>query len=493
MNAALLVIAAFVVGALVLAVLARRGRSMSLEQWALGGRGLGTIMVFLLMAGEAFSTFTFLGASGWAYSKGTPAFYILAYGCVGYIMAFWMLPAVWRYASAHKLVSFADFFGHKYQSRALGVVVSVVALAGMVALLTIQLRGLGIIVSEASYGSIAPSVSIWIGVTVMVGYLLFSGIHGSASLAVVKDILVLTLAVFLGLYLPWHYYGGIAPMFQAIHEARPDYFRFPKEGLNLSWYNSTVLLTALGYYLYPFNLTSVFTAKSGQAVRRNTLLMPLYNIVIALLFLVGFAAILKVPGLKGADVDLALFGLAKLTFDPWFVGVIGGAGVLTALVPGSMILLTASMIIGKNIYKEGFAPQATDRQIAGAARIALPVFALVAVYFVLRGGTTIVSVAIFASSLLTQLLPSLVFSLLPRSFGSKQAAIASIVAGGVVVGLSTLGGVSLAQLFPDASTTVKSINIGLVALAVNVTVYTLVALAGPRAWTRQELVPAAAS
>lgn len=485
MNAALAVIALFVVGALALALLARRGRKMSLEQWALGGRGLGSIMVFLLMAGEAFSTFTFLGASGWSYSKGAPAFYILAYGGLANLMAFWMLPAIWRYATAHKLVSFSDFFASKYQSRGLGVLVSVVALMGMVALLTIQLRGLGIIVSEASYGSIAPQVAIWIGVAVMVTYILVSGIHGSASIAVVKDILILAIAIFLGIYLPWHYYGGVAPMFQAIHTESPNFFSFPKDGLNLTWYNSTILLTALGYYLYPFNLTSVYTANSATAVRRNTMLMPLYQIVIAFLFLVGFAAILKVPGLKGSEVDLALFGLAKATFDPWFVGLIGGTGVLTALVPGAMLLLTASTVIGKNVYKEGFAPHATDRQVAKVARIALPLFALVAVYFVLRGGATIVSIAIFASSLLTQLLPSLLFSLLPRPFGNKQAAMAGILAGGAVLGCTTLAGVGLAQLLPNAPVVIKSLNIGLVALAINALVFVAVTLSSRRISPRQ--------
>jgi SSS family solute:Na+ symporter len=480
MNAALLIIALFVVGALALAVLARRGRKMSLEQWALGGRGLGALMVFLLMAGESFSTFTFLGASGWSYSKGAPAFYILAYGGLAYLLAFWMLPAIWRYATAHKLVSFSDFFASKYDSRALGVLVSIVALMGMVALLTIQLRGLGIIVSEASYGTIAPQVSIWIGTVVMVAYILFSGIHGSASIAIVKDILILALAIFLGIYLPWHYYGGVAPMFTAIHASNPSFFEFPKEGLTLTWYNSTILLTALGYYLYPFNLTSVYAAKSASAVRRNTILMPLYQIVIAFLFLVGFAAILKVPGLKGAEIDLALFGLAKATFDPWFVGIIGGTGVLTALVPGSMILLTASTVIGKNIYKEGFSPRATDQQVSRVARAVLPLFALVAVYFVLRGGTTIVSIAIFASSLLTQLLPSLLFSLPKRSFGNKQAAFAGILAGGAVLGYVMIANTSIGQMFPDAPAGFKSMNIGLVALATNTLVFTLVTLLGRR-------------
>jgi len=36
---------------------------MDLEQWSVGGRGFGTIFIFLLMAGEIYSTFTFLGGA----------------------------------------------------------------------------------------------------------------------------------------------------------------------------------------------------------------------------------------------------------------------------------------------------------------------------------------------------------------------------------------------------------------------------------------------
>jgi solute:Na+ symporter, SSS family len=82
MNASILIIAAFAVFALAIGVMARRGRKLTLEQWAVGGRGFGSLLTFLLMAGEAFSTFSFLGASGWTYSKGVPAFYILSYGCL---------------------------------------------------------------------------------------------------------------------------------------------------------------------------------------------------------------------------------------------------------------------------------------------------------------------------------------------------------------------------------------------------------------------------
>lgn len=43
---------------------ARSHHKMDLEQWTVGGRGFGVVLVWLLMAGEQYTTFTFLGASG---------------------------------------------------------------------------------------------------------------------------------------------------------------------------------------------------------------------------------------------------------------------------------------------------------------------------------------------------------------------------------------------------------------------------------------------
>ena len=54
-------------------------RKMDLEQWTVAGRGFGVLLMWLLMAGEVYTTFSFLGASGWAYSRGAPVLYILAY------------------------------------------------------------------------------------------------------------------------------------------------------------------------------------------------------------------------------------------------------------------------------------------------------------------------------------------------------------------------------------------------------------------------------
>lgn len=132
MNAALLIIFAFAALALGLGLRAAHGKDMNLEQWTVAGRGFGAIFVFLLMAGEIYTTFTFLGGSGWAYGKGGPTYYILCYGSLAYILSYWLLPAIWRYAQAHHLISQPHYFRHLYDSPVLG---GLVALVGVVALI----------------------------------------------------------------------------------------------------------------------------------------------------------------------------------------------------------------------------------------------------------------------------------------------------------------------------------------------------------------------
>src|SRR5919206_4759468 len=215
MNAALVIIFAVMLLALLLGLRASRGRDMNLEQWSVGGRGFGTIFVFLLLAGEIYTTFTFLGGSGWAYSKGGPAFYILCYGALAYVLSYWLLPVIWRYGNQNGLVSQSDFFSAKYRSPYLGVLVSLVGVVAMVPYLVLQLTGLGIIVSEASYGSISSTAAILIGTVALTAYVMVSGIHGSAWTAVLKDVMILVVAIFLGISLPLHYYGGIGDMFSA--------------------------------------------------------------------------------------------------------------------------------------------------------------------------------------------------------------------------------------------------------------------------------------
>ena len=479
MTTALAILALTFATAIGLGLWARRGHEMNLEQWSVGGRAFGTVFVFLLMAGEIYTTFTFLGGSGWAYGKGGPALYILCYGAIAYSWSYFLLPVIWRYAQARKLVSQADFFVAKYDSNALGVLVALVSVAALVPYLVLQLKGLGIIVSEASYGHVSSTAAVWAGAAALTLYVVVSGVRGSAWTAALKDVMILSVAVVLGLYLPYHYYGGYGPMFEAIDRAKPGFLTLPTSGMSPAWFISTVLLTATGFYMWPQFFAGSYTAKREDVFRKNAVLLPLYQLVILFVFFAGFAAILQVPGLKGADADLSLFRVAKQAFSPGAVGVIGAAGLLTALVPGSMILLTAATILAQNVYRVAV-PSATDRSVARLARGLVGVIALAAVGLTLRGGEAIVPLLLMGYNMVTQLFPALLFSLGERPMATTAGASAGIVAGEATVAYLTLSGASVATLAPWAPQVVKDLNVGIVALAVNCVVLALVTAATRR-------------
>jgi SSS family solute:Na+ symporter len=473
MNPALAILALFLVLSFALGLLARRGRTMTLEQWSVGGRGFGAVFVFLLMAGEIYTTFTFLGGSGWAYGRGAPAFYILCYGAIAYSISYFLLPVIWRYATTHQLHSQADFFVQKYRSPALGVIVSLVGVAALIPYLVLQLKGLGIIVSETSYGALSVPVAVWISVTALVVYVVISGVHGSAWTAVVKDIMILAVAVALGLYLPWRFYGGIAPMFDAIEKAKPGFLALPAKGMSVSWFVSTVLLTSLGFYMWPHAFSSAYTAKSEHVFRKNAAVMPLYQLVLLFVFFTGFAAILQVPGLTGAQADLSLLKVSKLAFPPLVVGWIGAAGLLTALVPGSMILMTAATILAKNVYRP-LVREASEATVSRLARALVPVVALVAVYFTLNGGEAIVPLLLLGYNFVTQLFPSLMLSLPEKPLATPAGVMAGIVTGVATVAWTSLSGVTLAKLFPTWPSVITDLNVGIVAMLANIVVLVVV-------------------
>ena len=476
MTPALGVIGAVFVLAIALGLLARRGHVMSLEQWSVGGRGFGSVFVFLLMAGEIYTTFTFLGGSGWAYGKGAPAFYILCYGAIAYSVSYFLLPIVWRYAQTRRLVSQADFFVAKYDSRTLGVIVALVSVAALVPYLVLQLKGLGIIVSEASGGVITQAVAVWTSSIALVGYVVVSGVRGSAWTSALKDVMILAAAVGIGVYLPLHYFGGYRAMFEAVEAAKPGALTLPASGMSPAWFISTVLLTATGFYMWPQFFAGVYTARNENVFRKNAVILPLYQLVVLFVFFTGFAAMLVVPGLKGTDADLSLLRVVEQSFGSWTVGAIGAAGLLTALVPGSMILITAGTIMSQNIYRV-MAPAASDRTVSLVARSLVPVLTLVAVILTLRGGQTLVVLLLMGYNFVTQLFPALILSLGERQRVSAASAIAGIVAGELTVVFLTVTGASVATLLPGAPQMVKDLNVGFVALAVNAVVLTVVALA----------------
>jgi len=386
-------------------------RKMNLEQWTVGGRGFGVVLVFLLMAGEVYTTFAFLGASGWAYSRGGPTLYVLAYLTLAYVVSFFILPQIWEVGRKHGMQTLSDFFSVRYGNKYLAGFVCVVGIVCFIPYLQLQLTGVGIIVSVASFDGIGRTPAMAIAVVLLVAFVFASGVRAVAWVSVVKDALMVFAALAIGIGIPLIHFGGIGPMFSALAHSRPAHLTMPGATTNLghAWFISTVLLTSLGFYMWPHAFAATFTAKSADTLRRNAVVMPLYTLTLVFIFFAGFAAVLIVPGL--ANGDLAMLSVVRRSFPPWFLGVVGGAGALTAMVPAAIFILTAATLFAKNLYRPVFAPAMTDDQVAKLARSMVIVLGLISLCLAIYSSTTLVSLLLTGYAGVTQFFPGVVLGL----------------------------------------------------------------------------------
>jgi solute:Na+ symporter, SSS family len=410
-SVCLAMIAAIVAGGGVVGFLAGVRRKMDLEQWTVGGRGFGAVLVFLLMAGETYTTFAFLGASGWAYSKGGPALYVLAYLTLAYAVSFFILPQLWQVGRRHQMQTQSDFFGIRYGNKYLAALVCVVGIICFIPYVELQITGVGIILSVASFDAIGRTPAMVICVVVLVGFVFTSGVRAVAWVSVVKDVLMVVAAVCIGIGIPAIHFGGIGPTFSALAASKPAHLTMPGATANLghAWYISTVLLTSLGFYMWPHAFAATFTARSADTLRRNAVVMPLYTLTLVFIFFAGFAAVLLVPGLPNGD--LALLTVVRQTFPPWFVGVIGGAGALTAMVPAAIFILTAATLFAKNLYRPLLAPAMSDDQVAGLARVMVVVLGAISLWLAIFSSTTLVSLLLTGYAGVTQFFPGVILGL----------------------------------------------------------------------------------
>ena len=92
-----------------------------------------------------------------------------------------------------------------------------------------------------------------ISVVLLVAFVFASGVRAVAWVSVAKDALMILAAISIGIGVPLIHFGGIGPMFAALAHSRPSHLTMPGATSNLghAWYISTVLLTSLGFYMWP--------------------------------------------------------------------------------------------------------------------------------------------------------------------------------------------------------------------------------------------------
>ncbi|MFK0168354.1 sodium:solute symporter [Streptomyces sp. NPDC090306] len=476
MNAAVAVFAAAMAATVVLGLLAVRGRGGGqggLAEWSVGGRSLGTVFIWVLMAGESYTSFSYLGAAGWGYNYGAPVLYVVAYMSCGYAVGYLVGPMLWAYARRHGLVGITDMIAHRYGRPWAGALAAVLATACLLPYIQLQITGMGVVVSTISDGSISLNWGYFVAFAVTTCFVVVSGLRGSAWVSVLKDVLVIGTLAFLVVYVPLHYFHGYGDFLGRLVDERRDWLTLPghgggASGLGVPWFVSTTVLNALTVVIFPTTVAGYLGARDGDTLRRNAIFLPAYNVLLFVPMLLGLAAVFVVPGLTGAGSNLALFKLVVDSLPGWAVGLVGAAAALSSIVPMAVFMLVIGTMWGRSVLSLVPRLRPGPRQKLASQTVVVLAGAIALVLTYTRPDT-LVRLSLISYEGMAQFVPMLLVGLLWRRF-TLLAGLGGLAVGGVLVCVLVFGG----------HDPVFGVNAGIVALGANLVVALALTLAGPR-------------
>jgi SSS family solute:Na+ symporter len=398
--------------ALLLGMLPARFSSRSVAGYVAGDRSLNTLLLYFVLGAAVFSSFAFLGGPGWAYSRGAAAFYILSYGAFGMIPFYFLGPRARRLGARLGFYTQAEIVGHRFDSRALQVTVAVFSIAALVPYLTLQIKGVGYILSVASHGALPEWEGALLAYGIVTIYVLYSGMLGVSWTSVFMGIAMMTIGWLFGLYLPWKFYGGIGPMFHAVAAAHPGMLTAPGlggDGQPWDWwsYSSAILVSVLGFCCWPHFFMRSMAAKDDRSIKLMVVMYPTMQVFMVPVLIIGFTAVLMFPGIKPADTVLP-FMLQHAGLSPWLVG-LASAGTLAASMHTGDAIMHAAGTVG---VRDGIVPllgrPLDDKRERFLIRVLIVLITAVAFYFAVASHVSLVSLLLGSYGGVAQIFPVLI-------------------------------------------------------------------------------------
>ncbi|MBV8153936.1 MAG: sodium:solute symporter [Candidatus Eremiobacteraeota bacterium] len=394
----------------------------SLEQWALGGRGFGTVVSWFLLGGDLYTAYTFIAVPALVYGVGALGFFAVPYATIAYPVALVVLVRFWGVARERGYVTTADFVRDRFGNRALEVAIALTGVVAAMPYIALQLVGMKAVFAQLGGGFAAHDglPALTIGFVLLAGYTYTSGLRAPALIAFVKDALIYVTVIAAVIVIPAKL-GGWEHVFaasQSVLQSRPKPSSIYLAPSQYFTYASMAFGSALSLFIYPHSITSVLSAKSQAVLRRNAALLPIYSLLLGLLALLGYCAIaagIDVPQSAASSIVPLLF--ARF-FPEWFAGVADAAVVIGALVPAAIMCIGAANLFASNVFRTFSAERSpVETRVAKLLTLGMCAAALAVIFFVRV--PYVIDFQLLGGALMLQIFPAFVLGLWTRALHPK--------------------------------------------------------------------------
>jgi len=393
----------------------------------LAGRRLGLVLTAGALAATHFGGGMVIGGSEYGFNYGlSGAWYGISCG-IGLVVLAFLTASRFRALSFYTI---PDYLEHRYGGksvRALGALLSLIALTGILAAQVLAARGaLAILGFKGNTATVIATI-------IFIIYTALGGLW-AATITDFIQVIIAGVGVIIAAALVLGNVGGFVGLQQMIQESNgtfdPNYFNlFGMAGKSIIWLLvPTVMYTLIGQDFYQ----RLFAAKNKVTAKTASLVGGIFLIIISIFpAVIGMGAKAYFPGLT--DGSLAIPQIVQQIF-PISVGAIILAALLAAIMSSADSLLTAgtSHFI-KDFWLEIIHPQKTfdEKQLLKLSRISTVTLGVIALIIALSI-PMIIDVLIYSYTMYTAGVFIPVIGGILWKKGTKQGALSAIIGGGLV-------------------------------------------------------------
>ncbi|MGH9675381.1 MAG: sodium:solute symporter family protein [Bryobacteraceae bacterium] len=256
-------------------IFARRLTARKAEDYFLAGRSLGQFVFLFSLFGTNMTAFTILGSSGHAFHNGMVTFPLMASSSALAIplLLFLFGPRLWALGKRHGFITPVQLFRDRWECGHIGTVIFVLQAMLLVPYIIIGVMGGGTTLAVISDGRLP----FWLGggvvAMVVMSYVFFGGMRGTAWVNTFQTILFLSFGVS-AMVVIGRGMGGFTSAMESMLGSPQTAALLTRERIS-PWYYLSYSLIPVSTIMFPHIGIFCLTAKRVQQFKKTVVLYPL--------------------------------------------------------------------------------------------------------------------------------------------------------------------------------------------------------------------------
>lgn len=416
-------------------------RVKNIDDYYVSGRNAPTIMIVGSLIASHLSTVAFMGDVGFSYEGyAIPMLLMSAFVLPGYIIGALFFG---RYLRRSKSVTLPQYFGARFNSRAVRVVAAMTLIIGITCYLVAVSQGAGLLLSEIS--GLSYPISLIVVIIVFTTITFSAGAKG----VLITDtlmFLLFTIATFLSVPYIFGAAGGYPdavrdaanldemPNLMAWHGITgPDAYMGSPTDVFL-WCIIIGLVWGTVIAVSPWQSSRYLMAKNEHTAIRSAILATIALASIYVVLHITIAAVNIIN--SGIEPIERVFIWSVMNLVPTWIGVIAISGILAAALSSASTFL---QLIGNSISKDLFlTDKISDKKLLTISRFMMVFVASVTLVFTLWQPPAVFWISIFAATLFAASWGPVAFTSISWKKVTKTGAMYSIIFGTAAVIITEL-------------------------------------------------------